>query len=69
MQVLRKFYKVKGSWKFYDWSVRMTYMVTDKAKRRVKVVTFFDKYGLKATEEAFWGKEILLLQVEEASKR
>jgi len=28
-------------------------MVTDKAEWRAKVVTFFDKYGLKATEEAF----------------
>jgi len=31
----------------------MTYMVTDKAKWRAKVVTFFEKYGLEATEEAF----------------
>jgi transposase InsO family protein len=53
MQVSRKFYGVKGSWQLYDWSVRMTYMVTDKAKWRAKVVTFFDKYGLEATEEAF----------------
>ena len=53
MQVLRKFYGVKGSCSFYDWSVRMTYMVTDKAKWRAKVVTFFDKYGLEATEEDF----------------
>uniref|UniRef100_A0A7C3SML4 Integrase catalytic domain-containing protein n=1 Tax=Dictyoglomus turgidum TaxID=513050 RepID=A0A7C3SML4_9BACT len=53
MQVLRKFYGVKGSWSFYYWSVRMTYLVTDKAKWRAKVVTFFEKYGLEATEEAF----------------
>jgi len=53
MRVLRKFYKVKGSWNLYDWSIRMTYMVTEKAKWRAKVVTFFDKYGLEATEEAF----------------
>jgi hypothetical protein len=57
MQVLRKFYGVKGSWSFYDWSVRMAYMVTDKAKWRAKVVTFFDRYGLKATEEAFGVKK------------
>jgi len=54
MQVLRKFYGVKGSWSFYDWSVRMVlYMVTDKAKWRAKVVTFFNRYGLGAAEEAF----------------
>jgi len=53
MQVLRKFYGVKGSWSFYDWSVRMAYMVTDKAKWRARVVTFFDRYGLEVTAEAF----------------
>jgi len=57
MQVLRKFYRVKGSWQLYDWSVRMTYMVTEKAKWRAKVVTFFNKYGLEATEEAFGVKK------------
>ena len=57
MQVFRKFYGVKGSWSFYDWSVRMKYMVTDKAKWRAKVVTFFNKYGLQTTEEAFGVKK------------
>jgi transposase InsO family protein len=53
MQFLRKFYGIKGSWRLYDCSVRMRYMVTDKAKWRAKVVTFFEKYGLEAAEEAF----------------
>lgn len=35
----------------------MRYMVTDKAKWKAKVVTFFEKYGLEATEEAFGVKK------------
>jgi transposase InsO family protein len=31
----------------------MTEKITDKAKRRIKILDFFEKYGLKATEEAF----------------
>ena len=57
MEVFRKFYKVKGYCQLYDWSVRMRYMVTKKAIWRAKVVTFFNKYGLKATEEAFGVKK------------
>ena len=31
----------------------MKYMVTNKVKFRAKVVTFFKKYGLETTKEAF----------------
>ena len=57
MRIFRKFYGVKGYWSFYDWSVRMRDMVTNKAEWRAKVVTFFNKYGLQAAEEAFGVKK------------
>jgi putative transposase len=68
MQVLRKFYGIKGYWNFYDWSVRMDYMVTDKAKWKAKVVTFFEKYGLEATEEAFGIKKSSIYKWRKALK-
>lgn len=40
----------------------MRYMVTDKAKFKAKVVTFFGKYGLEATEEAFGVKKSSIYQ-------
>jgi len=52
-QIVNKYQGIKGFVSFYNWSVRMRYMVTDKAKWKAKVVTFFEKYGLEATEEAF----------------
>lgn len=52
-QIVNKYKGIKGFVNWYNYSVRMRYMVTDKAKWRAKVVTFFEKYGLEATKEAF----------------
>ncbi len=52
-KIVNKYQGIKGFVSFYNWAYKMKYMVTDKAKWKAKVVTFFEKYGLEATEEAF----------------
>jgi len=34
-------------------SIRFRYMITDEAKRRAKILTFWKKHGLEATNDAF----------------
>jgi len=45
--------EVRGLRHVAEYAIRMTRMVKDEAKRRAKVLTFWKRYGLKATQEAF----------------
>lgn len=36
-----------------EYAIRMTRMVKDEAKKRARILTFWKRYGLKATKEAF----------------
>lgn len=53
MQIKRKGYNIRGFWKITDYAIRLAYMVTDEAQRRAKILSFWKRYGLKATMEAF----------------
>jgi hypothetical protein len=55
--IVNKYKGIKGFVSFCDWAYKIKYMVTDKAKFRAKVATFFEEYGLKPTEEAFGVKK------------
>ena len=45
--------EVKGFRHIAEYAIRMTRMVKDEAKRRAKILTFWKRYGLTATKEAF----------------
>lgn len=44
---------IKGSRTLQENSLRFRYMITEQAKRRAGILTFWQKYGTSATEEAF----------------
>ncbi len=53
MQIHRISYGLKGFVRLADYAIRWTRMVTDKAKRKARILAFWQKHGLKATIEAF----------------
>ena len=53
MQIQRISYLVPGFVKLARYSVRWTRMITETAKHRLKVLTFWKQYGLKAALAAF----------------
>lgn len=57
MQVHRLSYGVKGFVRLARYAIRWTRMVTAKAKYKLKVLTFWRQYGLKATGDAFGVKK------------
>jgi len=44
---------VKGSRTLQEYAVRFAYMISEEAKRRAKILTFWKKFGLAAVEEAY----------------
>ncbi len=53
---MRQFNKFKGTRGFLStWErvLRFRYMITEKAKKKAKIITFFDTHGLKATYDAY----------------
>lgn len=48
---------VRGSRTAQERHIRFTYMITDEAKKRARILTFWKKHGLEATREAFGVKE------------
>lgn len=57
MQVHRISYKIKGFVRLSDYAIRWRHMISDKAKHKAKVISFWHKYGTEATELAFDVKE------------
>lgn len=53
MRIFNKFRGTKGFISMWERVVRFRYMITEKAKRRVRVLAFWDTYGDEATKEAF----------------
>ena len=53
MQIHRVGYHIKGFWKLNDYAIRYIRMVTDEAKRRAKILLFWERYGLDPTKVAF----------------
>ncbi len=44
---------VRGSRTIQENAIRFAYMITEEAKRRARIITFWQKYGTAATEEAY----------------
>ena len=53
MRIFNKNKGVRGSRTAQERHIRFTYMIKDEAKQRAKILTFWKKYGLAATEEAY----------------
>src|SRR5574343_139212 len=53
MRQFNKFRGTRGFLSLWDRVIRFRYMITEKAKKKAKIITFFDEFGSKATKEAF----------------
>lgn len=53
MRIHSKTKGVKGIVSVYNHVIKMKYMIKEEAKRKARIITFYDKYGLEATKEAF----------------
>ena len=56
MRIFNKFKGTKGFISTWERVIRFRYMITEQAKRRVKILVFWEKHGDEATEEAFGAK-------------
>ena len=48
---------VRGSRTIQEYALRFAYMISEEAKRRAQILTFWKRHGLSATEEAYSVKE------------
>ena len=53
MQIHRISYRVKGLVKVANYALRLAYMITEKAKHKASVLSFWQEHGTRATVEAF----------------
>lgn len=53
MRIHCKYAGIKGFINLYEYALRYSYMITDKAKDRAKILSFWAKHGLEATIDAF----------------
>lgn len=53
MQIHCKYTGIKGFINLYEYALKYSYMITDKAKNKVKIISFWEKHGLEATLDAF----------------
>ncbi|MBI3335344.1 MAG: hypothetical protein HY001_02500 [Candidatus Portnoybacteria bacterium] len=60
MRILRLSYHVKGFVSLGDYALRLAYMITDKARFKVRVLSFWEKHGLQAALDAFPAKRSAL---------
>lgn len=67
MRIFNKFKGTKGFITMWERVLRFRYMIQEDAKRKVKILAFWEKYGTEATKEAFgtgrstlfrWQKEL-----------
>ncbi len=56
MQLRRLFYGVKGAVRLATYASFWKWAMTDEAKRRIQILSFWEKHGLPATPEAFGTK-------------
>src|SRR3989344_3891961 len=71
MRIFNKFKRTKGFISTWERVIRFRYMITEKAKQRCRILSFWEKHGLIATKEAFgvsrptlfrWQKELKINQ-------
>jgi transposase InsO family protein len=53
VQQFNKFNHTKGFIKTWQWVVRFRYMITEEAKRRTKILAFWEQHGEAAAKNAF----------------
>lgn len=53
MQIHRLSYGIRGFVRLSDYAIRWQRMVTEQAKRRARILAFWQTYGLKAARDAF----------------
>ena len=51
---------IRGSRTIQERALRFVYMITDEAKQRMRILAFWKKHGLEATEEAYGVKRRML---------
>ena len=56
MQVRRLFHGVKGAARLAKYASLWEHAMTDEAKRRINILSFWERHGLKATLDAFGTK-------------
>ena len=69
MQIHRVSYGVRGFARLVNSALRWAYMLTDKAKYKLKVLAFWQKHGLTTTLDAFNIKERTLYNWKAALKQ
>ncbi|HBV01591.1 MAG TPA: transposase [Candidatus Taylorbacteria bacterium] len=57
VRIFNKFRGTKGFITTWERVLRFRHMITEQAKRRVRILAFWDKHGTEAVEEAFEVKE------------
>jgi len=62
MQLRRLFHGVKGAARLAKYASLWEHAMTDEAKRRIKILSFWEKYGLKTTLDAFGTKRRTLFR-------
>jgi transposase InsO family protein len=60
MQIGFKYHNCQGFGRLYDYAIKQSYMITREAKQRIKILEFWRKYGLEATQSAFGAKQSTL---------
>lgn len=60
MRIHCQYTGIKGFVKVYEDAIRWGYMITEKAKRKARILVFWEKHGLPATLDAFPVKESTL---------
>ena len=60
MRIRCRYTGIKGFVRIYEDAIRWGYMITEKAKRKARVLVFWEKHGLQATLDAFPVKESTL---------
>ena len=53
MRIFNKFRGTKGFISGWERMLRFRYMITEKAKHRIRILAFWEKHGTEATQEAF----------------
>mgnify|MGYP001613522755 CR=1 FL=1 len=57
MRIFNKFRGTKGFISTWERVLRFRYMITEQAKKRVRILAFWEKHGTEAAEEAFGVKK------------
>lgn len=68
MRQFNKFRDTKGFITLWQYTLRFRYMITDEAKRRVKILAFWEQHGEEATKDAFSVSRATLFRWQKALK-